>query len=275
MRVYVPIALIAIVSASAAAGGTGRIAARLTAKPVDLSAEAAWTARVRLSADGHALTGVKAVLIARSGRRSRAFALHESRRRGLYSTRVVFPAAGRWTLAVRARARLLVLGSVRVGPHRPDVRGPFDVALAPNGWLAVADRGSGRVLLIDPRTGKARVAATGLDGPIAVAYDPSGSLYANSGEQIVRLQGGNPTVVAGTGTRGHTGDGGPAIAARLGGVGAFAFGAAGDLYLPETTTGSDTCVRTGSSRRSPEPDGRASAATAAPRDSRRSPRLTP
>jgi streptogramin lyase len=87
---------------------------------------------------------------------------------------------------------------------------------------------------VDPRSGAARVAASGLDDPIAVAYDPAGALYANSGEQILRLdEGGRRTVVAGNGTRGHSGDGGPAPAARLGGVGAVAFAATGELYIPE------------------------------------------
>ena len=88
-------------------------------------------------------------------------------------------------------------------------------------------------LVVEPRSHDSRVAAADLDDPIAVDYDASGSLYSNSGEQIVRLEGGSRTVIAGTGTRGHSGDGGPAISAQLGGVGAFAFAPTGDLYLPE------------------------------------------
>ena len=234
MRLCAPLALLAVLAASSSSAQTARITARLVAKPADLSAGIAWTARVRLAQNGHELSGAKAVLTARNVSRARRFALRETRMRGTHAARVRFPTAGRWALAVRVRRTVVRLGSITVGPRRPDVRRPFDVAVAPNGWLAVADRDADRVLLVDPRTGAARVAASGLDDPIAVAYDRAGALYANSGEQILRLDdGGGRTVIAGTGTRGHSGDGGPAAAARLGGVGAFAFAATGELYVPE------------------------------------------
>jgi streptogramin lyase len=187
---------------------------------------------VRLATNGHPLRKARAVLTARSGGRSRAVALREERTRGTYTGRLVFPSAGRWVLAVRIRKARVKLGAITVGPPRSDVQEPFGLAFS-DGWLAIADRGTNSVLLVNPHTGKSRKAATGLDNPIAVAYDASGSLYANSGERIMRLDAGSETLVAGTGTRGHSGDGGPATSAQLGGVGSFAFSPGDDLYVPE------------------------------------------
>jgi serine/threonine-protein kinase len=159
------------------------------------------------------LRQAKAVLVANGLGRVRRFTLRETRSRGVYSARTVLPAAGRWTLSVRLGKRALRLGAVAVGPRRPDVRGPFGLAVGPDGHIAIADRDADRVVIVNPRTGASRVAATGLDDPIAVAYDSGGALYANSGERVVRIGLGGTTVVAGTGRTGplrrrRSGDGG-------------------------------------------------------------------
>ena len=227
----VPVLLVAL-AASSSAAGTGGIAAKL-ARPSDLAAQTAWTARVRITSGGRPLTHAKAVLVANGLGRVKRFTLRETRSRGVYSARTVLPAAGRWMLAVRLGKRVLRLGAVAVGPRRPDVRGPFGLAVGPDGHVAIADRDADRVVIVNPRTGASRVAATGLDDPIAVAYDSGGALYANSGERVLRMGTGGTTVVAGTGTRGHSGDGGPATAANLGGLGSFAFGPGKELFLPE------------------------------------------
>jgi hypothetical protein len=52
-------------------------------------------------------------------------------------------------------------------------------------------------------------------------YDDLGRLYVSSAERIYRIDGKRKVVIAGTGTRGHTGDGGPATAAQLAGAGGF------------------------------------------------------
>jgi hypothetical protein len=233
MRVLaVPILIVAL-AASSSAAGTGGIAAKLATRPTDLAAQTAWTARVRLTSGGRPLRHAKAVLVANGLGHVKRFALRETRSRGFYSARTVLPAAGRWMLAVRLGKLVLRLGAVAVGPRRPDVKGPFGLAVGPDGHVAIADRDADRVVIVNPRTGASRVAATGLDDPIAVAYDSGGSLYANSGERVLRIGTGGTTVVAGTGTRGHSGDGGPATTANLGGLGSFAFGPGNELFLPE------------------------------------------
>jgi hypothetical protein len=87
--------------------------------------------------------------------------------------------------------------------------------------LLVADRKLNRVVRIDLRSGKRRVAVTGLRDIVGLAYDDTTRLYVAAGDRIYRVAGGRKTLVAGNGQRGHTGDGGPATAASFGGIGGF------------------------------------------------------
>ena len=89
------------------------------------------------------------------------------------------------------------------------------------GGLLVADRKLHRVVRIDLRSGKRRVAVTGLRDIVGLGYDDLLRLYVAAGDRIYRVAGGRKTVIAGNGQRGHTGDGGPATAASFGGIGGF------------------------------------------------------
>ena len=89
------------------------------------------------------------------------------------------------------------------------------------GGLLVADRKLHRVVRINLRTGKRRIAVTGLRDIVGLGYDDLLRLYVAAGDRIYRVTGGRKTVVAGNGQRGHTGDGGPATAASFGGIGGF------------------------------------------------------
>jgi hypothetical protein len=91
----------------------------------------------------------------------------------------------------------------------------------PRDDLLVADRKLNRVVRIDLRSGKRRVAVTGLRDIVGLAYDDMTRLYVAAGDRIYRVAGGRKTLVAGNGQRGHTGDGGPATAASFGGIGGF------------------------------------------------------
>ncbi len=75
-----------------------------------------------------------------------------------------------------------------------------------------------------------------LNGPLGLAVDPSGSLFVvDSGNEVVRkVSNGVITTVAGNGTEGFSGDGGPATAAELDSPWGIAAGAAGSLYLVDS-----------------------------------------
>jgi hypothetical protein len=74
---------------------------------------------------------------------------------------------------------------------------------------------------INLRTGKRRIAVTGLRDIVGLGYDDLLRLYVAAGDRIYRVAAGRKTVIAGNGQRGHTGDGGPATAASFGGIGGF------------------------------------------------------
>ena len=76
--------------------------------------------------------------------------------------------------------------------------------------------------------------AAGLSGPLAIAAAPDGSFYiADTGHNCIRRVGpdGIISTVAGNGTPGSSGDGGPAIAASLNSPAGVAVGTDGSLYI--------------------------------------------
>jgi sugar lactone lactonase YvrE len=82
--------------------------------------------------------------------------------------------------------------------------------------------------------GAARSALLNL--PTGVALDRAGDLYFcdwNNRIRKVDVQTGRITTVAGNGIAGFSGDGGPATGAKLGGPGAIATDAAGDIYFAD------------------------------------------
>ena len=116
-------------------------------------------------------------------------------------------------------------GDTAAAPERtvPPVRiaEPGALALDSRGGLLVADRKLNRVVRIDLRTGRRRLVVTRLRDIVALAFDDMGRLYVGAGDRILRVDGARRTVIAGTGRRGRTGDGGPATAATIGGLGGF------------------------------------------------------
>jgi uncharacterized protein (TIGR03437 family) len=74
-----------------------------------------------------------------------------------------------------------------------------------------------------------------LDFPYGVAVDSAGSLYiGDSGNNCVRkVSNGVITTIAGNGTRGFSGDNGPAISAQLNGPSGVAVDSAGNLYIAD------------------------------------------
>jgi hypothetical protein len=126
---------------------------------------------------------------------------------------------------------------------------PLNLAVDGSGNLYIADSGNHRVRRVDSSGTITTVAGTGTPGfsgdggpatsaelayPYGVAVDGSGNLYiADNGNQRVRKvnSSGMITTVAGTGTGGFSGDGGPATSAMLNGADDVAVDDSSNLYI--------------------------------------------
>lgn len=129
---------------------------------------------------------------------------------------------------------------------------PAGVAVDSSGNLYVSDTGHGRIAKISAQGDLTAVAGDGTPGnywgdggkaseaaislPLGVAMDKAGNLYiADAGNSRVRKVSpdGVISTVAGNGTSGYSGDGGPAISAQLRGPAGLAVDAAGNLYIAD------------------------------------------
>jgi myo-inositol-hexaphosphate 3-phosphohydrolase/streptogramin lyase len=130
---------------------------------------------------------------------------------------------------------------------------PHGVAVDAAGNVYIADSPNQRIRKVSPTTGIiTTVAGTGSSGyngdniaattarlnyPKGVEIGPDGALYIGDANnhriRRVDLSTGIITTVAGTGSAGSTGDGGPATSARLNTPRNVAFGPDGDLYIAD------------------------------------------
>jgi uncharacterized protein (TIGR03437 family) len=131
------------------------------------------------------------------------------------------------------------------------LNGPRGVAVDVSGNLYIADSGNNRIREVSPSGIITTVAGNGfytfsgdsgpatsasLAAPYSVAVDASGNLFiTDSGNIRVRKMSasGIITTVAGNGTAGFSGDGGPAPAASLGAPEGVAVDAGGNLFIAE------------------------------------------
>jgi RHS repeat-associated protein len=128
---------------------------------------------------------------------------------------------------------------------------PHDISVAADGSLYISDRGNNRIRRIDPKGIVSTVAGNGakgfsgdggmateasLDSPVGIAVAADSSLYIvdyyNGRVRRVGLDG-IITTVAGNGTKGFSGDGGPAIQAALNWPTGIAVAADGSLYIAD------------------------------------------
>ncbi|MBI5516511.1 MAG: hypothetical protein HY909_22190 [Deltaproteobacteria bacterium] len=143
---------------------------------------------------------------------------------------------------------------------------PVGVAISPAGEIYIADQANQRIRRVDGMgvittvVGNGMAGYAGDNGPALMAqlrnpvgqaappagridFDSQGNLYiADTGNNVIRRVDprGVITTVAGTGTAGATGDGGPAVMATLNGPGDVEVGPDGALYIADTN---NSCVR--------------------------------
>ena len=131
------------------------------------------------------------------------------------------------------------------------LRGPYGVALDGAGNLYIADRDNHRIRKVDAAGVITTVAGDGTEGyggdggpavdaqlnyPYGLALDGAGNLYIadRSNYRIRKVNtAGVITTVAGDGTRGYGGDGGPAVDAQLNTPYGLALDGAGNLYIAD------------------------------------------
>ena len=133
------------------------------------------------------------------------------------------------------------------------LRQPHSIVFDRDGTLLICDIGNQRIRRLHLDTGvietwagtgqaaetadNAPVAGTPLRGPRTMAMAPNGDLYLalREGNAILRIDARTQTLhrIAGTGEQGYAGDGGPALAAKLGGPKGLAY-AGGQLYVADT-----------------------------------------
>ncbi len=124
------------------------------------------------------------------------------------------------------------------------IAGPGGVAVDPSGDLFIADTGNNRVRMVSPQ-GVITIVTANVNGPTGLAVDARGDLFiADTGDNRVLEVYIDPAtgaispasvigVVAGTGTPGYSGDGGPATAAALNRPTGVAVDAEGDLFIAD------------------------------------------
>jgi DNA-binding beta-propeller fold protein YncE len=133
------------------------------------------------------------------------------------------------------------------------LRQPHSIAFDAQGRLLICDIGNHRVRRVDLAAGKietwlgngerkptpdgAPITGTPINGPRAITLAPDGNLYLvlREGNAVYRVdpKAGKFDHVAGTGTSGYEGDGGPAKDAKLSGPKGISF-ARGFIYLADT-----------------------------------------
>jgi streptogramin lyase len=187
-------ALLVLGAFACTASAAGPVRVSLTGKRAAPVAGRTWT--VRLAVRPMSFAGTVRVSALGPGRvRARATGKH-----GSYRARLVFPKAGLWRISAQAGGATSRLGSVRVrqAPARPvPFTQPTSIDLQPDGTLLLVENNPGRVLRVNPSTGRVRVLVPSIFKPYAIVRAPSGAVYLSVEGRLQRLNGaGPPTTVA-------------------------------------------------------------------------------
>lgn len=141
------------------------------------------------------------------------------------------------------------------GPaNKAQLKQPHSIQFGPDGSLYICDIGNNVIRRVDMKTGTistfagtgkpgdtpdgSSVAGTPLKGPRSIDFDKDGNLWlvTREGNQVFKfdLKAGKIHLIAGTGKKGFTGNGGPAKQATLSGPKGIAIDSAGNAWLADT-----------------------------------------
>lgn len=157
--------------------GDSRLKVRVSPEPTTLTAGAAWRVVISVRRGGRPVAVAPPRIEVQSGSRHRV-TLSKRAGRGVFRARVVFPSAGRWTYSVVVAGRARVRGAVSVAARTLRLKLPYDLEVAPDGAIFVADAMLHRIVRVDRATRRATTHATGIDEPTGLAIDAAGNLYA-------------------------------------------------------------------------------------------------
>jgi|GEM_PF-969054 len=133
---------------------------------------------------------------------------------------------------------------------------PYGVAFDSSENMYIADKYNNRIRKVDSAGKISTVAGTGIYGyagdkgtatsaqlkyPSGVAFDSSGNMYIadNENNRIRKVDtSGNISTIAGNGTSGYSGDGGPAISAQLSYPSGVVFDSSGNMYIADSSNNS-------------------------------------
>lgn len=161
-------------------------------------------------------------------------------------------------IAVKAQIITTVIGDTTIGnsgdggpASAAHLNNPIQASMDAAGNMYIADQNNFNIRMVDTAGIITTIAGTGIQGytgdggpatlaqfggPAGVVPDGKGNLYIVDYNNIVVRKidtAGIVTTVAGNGTAGYSGDGGPATSAQLQGVSAVALDTAGNLYIAD------------------------------------------
>lgn len=116
---------------------------------------------------------------------------------------------------------------------------PHSIAFDRDGKLLICDIGNNRIRVLDLKSGIIDSYPGGtFQGPRAIAFDGSGNMYVvlREGNAVYRIDARTHerTRFAGTGEKGYTGDGGPALQAKFNGPKGISCAPDGTIYVADT-----------------------------------------